>query len=173
METVLKWKLWTPVHLWQTCYLFLVSLYDTHYKPNYPKAHSFLVNFVSKIMMDRKWFHVNQHIFPTLPYRQMKLRRIRSMQKRGVCGGCNAIFSLMGKIWTRLRAVCSCKRGESLFNSVTLKAMRSSSGDREEEEGWVGGTWQGHVANDKTEWDQYEWKLSFKHYLPTETLKHI
>lgn len=91
METVLKWKLWTPVHLWQTCYLFLVSLYDTHYKPNYPKAHSFLVNFVSTIMMDRKWFHVNQHIFPTLPYRQMKLRRIRSMQKRGVYSGVEGV----------------------------------------------------------------------------------
>lgn len=116
----------------------LVSLYDIHYKPNYAKAHSFLVNFVSKIMTDRKLFHVNQHIFPNSHIQTEETetysKRAEERILRG-CGGCNIIFSMMGNIQTRLRTVSSCKRGERLFNSVTLTAMRSSSGDREAEEG--------------------------------------
>lgn len=42
------------------------------------------------------------------------------------------LFSLIGNIWTRLKSGRSCKRGERLFNSVTLTAMRSSSGDKKE-----------------------------------------
>ena len=148
---------------------FVITIYITNQITQ--KRIHFLFIFFPNLWWIGHYFMLTSTSFSPLTYRQQKLRHSWSMQKRGVYWGVEGVMLFL--VWwgtyepgCRLSALVKEVRG-----CLIVWLLQPWGG--EEGEGWVGGTWQDHMAKDKTEWDQYDWKLSLKHYLLTETLKHI
>lgn len=95
-------------------------------------------------------FHINRVIF--LSSRILTGETVWHEARGGLEGVILFLVSL-GNIWTLQRTRSHCKRGERLFISVTLKAVRSSSGERKE----VKETWEEHMAEAR----QHEVKMIF------------